>query len=195
MTVKIPPYPLETARLYLRPFHDDDLTDLYEYYRQPNVTRYLPWGTKNLLETRDAIQKKKQRTSLNEENTIYNLAVVLKENNKLIGDILLFLRSIESRQGELGYVFNPDFHGRGYATEAAELMLNMGFETFNFHRIYARCDPRNTGSYKLMERLGMRREAHLIHNEMFKGEWGDELVYAILEDEWRRRQELLSFGT
>jgi RimJ/RimL family protein N-acetyltransferase len=113
--------------------------------------------------------------------------VVLKESNKLIGDTLLFMRSVEFRQGELGYVFNPAFHGQGYATEAAEVMLNLGFETFHFHRIFARCDPRNTSSYKLMERLGMRREAHFVHNEMFKGEWGDELVYAILENEWRAK--------
>ena len=187
MTAKIPPYPIETARLCLRPFDDDDLTDLYEYYRQPDVTRYLPWGAKNLLETREALKNKKSRLSLDGENSVFNLAVVLKENNKVIGDILLFKRSVEFRQGELGYVFNPDFHGMGYATEGAEVMLKLGFETFNFHRIFARCDPRNTSSYKLMERLGMRREAHFIHNEIFKGEWGDELIYAILEDEWRAK--------
>jgi RimJ/RimL family protein N-acetyltransferase len=186
-TSNSPTYPLETDRLYLRPFDDADLTDLYEYYCQPDVTRYLPWGAKNLLETRDALNKKNGRTTLKGDNSIYNLAVILKETNKLIGDILLFLRSVEFRQGELGYVFNPEFHGRGYATEAAEVMLELGFETFNFHRIYARCDPRNISSYKLMERLGMRREAHFIHNEIFKGAWGDELIYAILENEWRAK--------
>jgi RimJ/RimL family protein N-acetyltransferase len=185
----IPPYPIETGRLYLRPFNDDDLDDLYEYYKQPNVTRYLPWGAKNLLETKDALNKKRVRINLNGDNSIYNLAVVLKESNKLIGDTLLFMRSVEFRQGELGYVFNPAFHGQGYATEAAEVMLNLGFETFHFHRIFARCDPRNTSSYKLMERLGMRREALFIHNEIFKGEWGDELIYAILENEWRAKSE------
>jgi RimJ/RimL family protein N-acetyltransferase len=187
ITDKNPTYPIETARLYLRPFNDDDLADLYEYYCLPDVTRYLPWGAKNLHETRDALNKKKRRTALKGDNSIYNLAVVHKETNKLIGDTLLFLRSVDFRQGELGYVFNPDYHGQGYATEAAELMLRLGFETFNFHRIFARCDPRNTGSYKLMERLGMRREAHFVHNEIFKGEWGDELVYAILENEWRAK--------
>ena len=193
-TEKTLTYPIETTRLYLRPFHDDDLTDLYEYYRQPNVTRYLPWGPKNLLETRDALTKKKERISLKTENSILNLAVVLKETSKLIGDVLLFQRSIEFRQGELGYVFNPAFHSKGYATEAAECMLYLGFETFNFHRIYARCDPRNTNSYKLMERLGMRREAHFIHNEIFKGEWGDELIYAILENEWRAKHGSKNFS-
>jgi RimJ/RimL family protein N-acetyltransferase len=113
------------------------------------------------------------------------LAVVLKDTGKLIGELLLFMRSVEHRQGEVGYVFNPNYHGRGYATEAVKVIMHIGFETFHFHRIYARCDPRNAASWKLMERLGMRREAHFIHNEIFKGEWGDELNYAILENEWR----------
>jgi len=187
MTNQLPTYPIETARLYLRPFNDGDLDDVYEYSSRPDVTRYLPWDVRSRQQTKEILSQKKNRTSLKAINDIYNLAVVLKETGKLIGDILLFLRSVEFRQGEVGYVFNPTYHGRGYATEAAKVMLQLGFETFNFHRIYARCDPRNTGSWKLMERLGMRREAHFIHNEIFKGEWGNELIYAILEHELRAK--------
>lgn len=189
MTQQPPTYPIETPRLYLRPFTEDDLDDIYEYTSREDVTRYLPWDVRTRQETQEVLRDKKQRTSLKALNDIYNLAVILKENGKVIGELLLFLRSIEWRQGEVGYVFNPNYHGRGYATEAAQVMLQLGFETFNFHRIYARCDPRNTSSWKLMERLGMRREAHFIHNEIFKGEWGDELIYAILEREWRAKNE------
>jgi RimJ/RimL family protein N-acetyltransferase len=189
MTQQLPTYPIETPRLYLRPFTDDDLDDLFEYTSREDVTRYLPWDVRTRQQTQEVLQDKKRRTSLKELNDTYNLAVILQENGKLIGELLLFLRSLESRQGELGYVFNPNFHGRGYATEAAQFVLQLGFETFNFHRIYARCDLRNTASWKLMERLGMRREAHFIHNEIFKGEWGDELNYAILEHEWRAKYE------
>jgi RimJ/RimL family protein N-acetyltransferase len=187
MPYDMPTYPIETERLYLRPFRDDDLSDLYEYTSRPDVTQYLPWDTRTLQETKDTLNQKKGRIALTDENSLYNLAVILQETNKLIGEVILFMRSVEFRQGELGYVFNPAHHGRGYATEAAQAMLRLGFETFNFHRIYARCDPRNTGSWKVMERLGMRKEAHLIHNEIFKGEWGDELIYAILENEWRAK--------
>lgn len=189
MKNQLPTYPIETPRLYLRPFTDDDLDDIFEYTSREDVTRYLPWDVRTRQQTQEVLRDKKQRTSLEALNDIYNLAVILKENGKLIGELLLFLRSVEFRQGELGYVFNPNYHGRGYATEAAQVMLQLGFETFNFHRIYARCDPRNIASWKLMERLGMRREAHFIHNEIFKGEWGDELNYAILEHEWSAKNE------
>jgi RimJ/RimL family protein N-acetyltransferase len=187
MTKKTPTYPIETERLYLRPFQDDDLAELHAFYSRPDVARYLYWEAKELEGTRESLILKKKRTQLGETDSAVILAVILKESNVLIGEVMIFLRSTENRQGEIGFVFNPAYHGRGYATEAANVALRLGFETAKLHRIYGRCDPRNTGSYKLMERLGMRREAHFIHNEIFKGEWGDELHYAMLENEWRAR--------
>jgi RimJ/RimL family protein N-acetyltransferase len=128
--------------------------------------------------------------SLRQDGACLVLAVVLPEANqvigKVIGDVSLTLHSQAHRQGEIGFVFHPDYKGQGYATEASQALLTFGFTTWNLHRIFGRCDARNTASYKLMERLGMRREAHFIHNEIFKGEWGDELVYAILQAEWQR---------
>jgi RimJ/RimL family protein N-acetyltransferase len=105
----------------------------------------------------------------------------------LVGHFSLFFASQGHRQGEIGFVMHPDQHGHGYATEGAELMLRLGFEELGLHRIVGRCDARNTGSGRLMERLGMRREAHLIENEFIKGEWTDEFVYAILDREWQVR--------
>lgn len=83
---------------------------------------------------------------------------------------------------------NPDYSGHGYATEAAQAMLALGFTELGLHRIYGRCDARNDASSKLMVRLDMRREAHFRHNEIFKGEWGDEFVYAMLQSEWQAQQ-------
>ena len=96
----------------------------------------------------------------------------------------LIWRSVEARQGELGWIFHPDHHGRGYATEAAAELLRLGFEDADLHRIYARCDARNDGSWRLMERLGMRREAHFREHALFKGGWDEEFYYAILRAEW-----------
>ncbi len=115
------------------------------------------------------------------------LAVVLETIQKVIGEVTLFWRSEKHRQGEIGFIFNPQFSGYGYATEASKVLLEIGFEKMKLHRMYGRCDARNVASYKLMERLNMRREAHLIHNERFKGEWGDELIYALLQTEWESR--------
>jgi RimJ/RimL family protein N-acetyltransferase len=95
--------------------------------------------------------------------------------------------SREHQQGEVGYVLHPDHQGHGFATEAATVMLRLGFEILGFHRIVGRLDARNEASARVLERLGMRREAHLRENEFIKGEWCDELVYAMLASEWRAR--------
>lgn len=178
-----------TDRLLLRPFEDADLNDIFEYHSLPEVVRYMYWEVRDLEQTREALEKKKTLTSLNAEGDALCLAVELKESHKVIGEVILFWRSQAHQQGEVGYVFHPGFGGKGYATEAARVMLTIGFKQIGFHRIYARCDPRNVPSWRLMERLGMRREAHLVHNEFFKGEWGDEFYYALLRDEWLKSSE------
>ena len=131
-------------------------------------------------------------TQLLRQEDRLQVAVALRDSNTVIGEVVLMYRSAEHQQCELGFAFNPAYQGQGYAKEAVEQVLAIGFREYHFHRIYGQCDVRNTASYKLLERLGMRREAHFIHNEIFKGEWGDELVYAILREEWLERvQEFL----
>ena len=106
----------------------------------------------------------------------------------MVGEAGLKLISRESRQGEIGFLFHPDYHGRGLATEAAESLLSLGFGTIGWHRIIGSCDARNHPSARLMERIGMRQEARFVHNQIVKGRWADELVYAILDHEWRARK-------
>lgn len=179
--------PIRTARLTLRFFQDDDLDALYAYHSRPEVARYLYWEAKTLEETRQDLQKKLTRTTLEEDGDALALGAVLVDEDVLIGEVVLVLHSRGHKQGEVGFAFNPDYHGRGYATEAVAAMIDLGFSEYDFHRIIGRCDALNTGSYRLMERLGMRREAHFVENEIFKGDWGDEFVYAILKREWRDR--------
>ena len=95
------------------------------------------------------------------------------------------MKSREHHQGEIGYVLHPDHQGNGYATEAAAVMLRLGFEELGLHRIVGRLDARNAASARVLERLGMRLEAHLRENEFVKGEWVSELIYAVLASEWR----------
>jgi len=90
------------------------------------------------------------------------------------------------RQGEVGFLFHPQQQGRGYATEAGEALLGLAFDTYALHRVVGRLEPRNVASARVLERLGMRRKAHLLENEWVKGEWQSELVYALLDREWRR---------
>jgi RimJ/RimL family protein N-acetyltransferase len=110
--------------------------------------------------------------------------VILRETGQHVGEVSLFVQNAAHRGGEIGFVFHPEFHGRGYAAEASAQLLRLGFEELGLHRVIGRCDARNTASAKVMERLGMRREAHFRQNELVKGEWTDELVYAMLADEW-----------
>jgi RimJ/RimL family protein N-acetyltransferase len=182
-----PVYPLETARLVLRPFSPGDLEELYAFHSLPEVARFLYWEPRDLGQVREALDAKLRQTVLEDEGQGLALAVVLREVGVLVGEVNLQWLSRRHRQGEIGFVFHPGYQGRGLATEAAEVMLRLGFEGLGLHRVIGRCDALNLASARLMERLGMRREAHLVHNEIFKGSWGDELVYAMLEDEWRAR--------
>lgn len=179
---------IDTERLRLRPYSLEDLDDLADMRRRPDVMRYLYQD----VQTRDEVvevlhQRATIQTALRQEGDALVLAVELTETSRVIGDVSMRWVSEEHRQGDIGFIFNPDYHGKGYAHEAARELLRLGFEEAGFHRIEGRCDARNDASARLMERLGMRREAHLVENEWFKGEWGSELVYAILDREWRER--------
>jgi RimJ/RimL family protein N-acetyltransferase len=89
--------------------------------------------------------------------------------------------------GEVGYIVHPDHQGRGYATEVAERLLGIGFEVLGLHRIIGRLEARNRASARVLEKLGMRREAHFVENEWVKGEWQSEVMFAILDREWAAR--------
>jgi RimJ/RimL family protein N-acetyltransferase len=182
-----PDYPLETARLQLRPFSPGDLEELYAFHSLPEVARFLYWEPRDLEQAREALDAKLRQTVLEDEGQGLALAVVLREVGVVVGEVSLQWLSRRHRQGEIGFVFHPGYQGRGLATEAAKVVLRLGFEGLGLHRVIGRCDALNLPSARLMERLGMRREAHFVHNEIFKGSWGDELVYAMLEDEWRAR--------
>lgn len=180
---------IETARLILRPFNADDFDDLYAFQSRPDVARYLTWEARNRAQVRRALEEQCAETTLDAEGQWLTFAVVWREANRVVGETGLKWLSREHRQGETGFVFNPDYHGRGLATEAAEAMLALGFGSLGWHRIIGSCDPRNRASARLMERIGMRKEAHFAHSLFLKGEWVDELVFAILDKEWRARAQ------
>ncbi|WP_434450860.1 GNAT family N-acetyltransferase [Lentzea sp. E54] len=183
-----PAYPLKTDRLLLRPFQLEDLDDFHAYRSRADVNRYLYTETATRDECAELLAKLVNDHELTSDGQRLSLAVHLPEAGKVIGGVVLKWLSEKDRQGEIGYTLNPGFEGHGYATEAARAMLKLGFEDLGLHRIIAQCDPRNEPSWRLMERLGMRREAHFRQNEIFKGEWGDLFVYAMLEDEYERAQ-------
>lgn len=176
---------LTTERLILRPFRAGDIDDALDYMRLPEVARYLYWSARDRGQVVAALAAKTGDAAHLAEGQTLTLAVQWRQTGRVVGEVQITVLSYRHRQGEVGYVFNPAVSGRGLATEAAREMLRFGFSELRLHRIIGRCDVRNTASARLLERLGMRREAHLVQNEIFKGEWGDEYVYALLEDEWR----------
>src|SRR3984957_18467921 len=105
---------------------------------------------------------------------------VLRETGELVADISLWLLSEGHEHGGLGFVAHPAHQRKGYATEASRRMLEFAFTTMRLHRVIGRLEARNIASARVMEKLGMRREAHFIENEWVKGEWQSEFVYALL---------------
>jgi len=181
-----PDFPIETERLLIRPLQPDDVEALHAYQSLPEVCRYIPYEPR----TREQIAERladpeRSRSTLEEPGQAMDLAVVRKDTGRMIGDVLLFWHSAEHRSGEVGYAFHPDAAGQGFATEAAAAMLQLGFEALSLHRICGRIDARNEPSAAVLRRLGMRQEAVLVENEWFKGEWSTEVVFAILDREWR----------
>jgi RimJ/RimL family protein N-acetyltransferase len=156
-----PEFPIETERLLLRPYQDGDFEALHAIESRADVNRYLYSEARGTDEVRGILRRKLDETGL------------------------LHWASREHGLGEIGFVLHPDHHGHGYATEATRPLLEFGFATVGLHRIIGRLEARNVASARVLEKLGMRREALLIENEWVKGEWQSELDYAILDREWR----------
>jgi len=182
-----PAYPVRGERLLLRPLAVSDADALLVYRSRDDVCRYVPFEPMSRDDILERIAGQWARTELTDEGQALTLGAQVGETGELAGDVMLFWHSREHAGGELGYVFNPALGGRGYATEAANLMLQLGFEELGLHRIVARIDERNEASVRLARRLGMRQEARLVSNELFKGEWSNELDFAMLADEWYAR--------
>jgi RimJ/RimL family protein N-acetyltransferase len=179
-----PDYPIITARLRLRPLSTADVEALVAYRSLEDVCRFVPFEPMSAGIVRNRLKEDWSRRTIVAEGESLTLGVELSQPRQLIGDVVLFFRSAEHRGGEIGWVFHPGFSGCGYATEAAHALLHLGFDHLGLHRVVARVDVRNEASLRLAARLGMRREAHLISNEWFKGEWSDEIDFALLEHEW-----------
>jgi RimJ/RimL family protein N-acetyltransferase len=176
--------PILTERLVLRPFEGHDFDRLFDLQSRPEVTRYLYWDPRSQVEVQESLAKKMASTHIGADADVLSVAVADRADGLLIGDLTLMYISTAHRHGEIGYVFHPDVHGRGLATEATRALVNLAFTDLELHRVSARLDARNHRSAALLQRLGLRREAHLRENEWVKGEWTDEVIYAVLADEW-----------
>lgn len=177
--------PIETERLLMRPFEESDFDSVFAIQSSPEVTRYLYWGPRTSAEVREALATKIAAREIRAEGQPLFLAGTLKTTGELVADVVLNVVSDEHRVGEIGYSVPPIHQGHGYATEATAPLLRIAFEELGLHRVVASLEARNAASARVLEKLGMRREAHLLENEFVRGEWQSELIYAILDREWR----------
>lgn len=172
-----------TDRLVLRCIKPLDARSIYEYRSRPEVGKYQTWKPKELKEVEDFINEKIAKIP-NIADTWYQLGIIIKETDEFIGDIGVHFCDEDNLQVEIGYTLSEKYQGKGYATEAIREVIGYLFNNLNKHRITASVDPRNTKSIALLERIGMRKEAHFKKSFWFNNEWADDVIYAILKEEW-----------
>lgn len=173
---------METDRLYLREFQEDDWGAVHKYASLEQVSRNQPWGPNTIEETK-AFVEEALADSKKTPRTRYIFAIVLKEHQELIGAVEINIRSTANKSGEIGYIVNPDYWGKGVATEAASMMIDFGFNELVLHRIYATCAPENEGSQKVLEKLGMRFEGRMRDHILLKEGCRDSNLFSILAED------------
>ena len=182
---------LETERLVVRRYEERDVSDILEYSRHEKSDehrrRNVDWE-----QTEESVRQWwAPMATMRPEEAIHWLSLVieLKADRCVIGNIGFNAKRIgESVQGQIGWTLGRTYEGNGYATEAAIALLDYLFRTVGFHRVYSMTSPDNRKSWRLMERLGMRREAHFVKNCFHDSGWTDEYLYAILAEEWVARR-------
>ena len=179
---------LETKRLLIRPFKDSDLEPLFAYRNDPEAAKYQGWDIPyprekaiNWVTNPDVIVP-------TEPGGRFKAALELESTGEMIGDVDFMLTEHDVLQAHVGYSLARAYWHQGYATEAVQRLLAYLFDELNLHRITAETDVLNEPSWRLLERLGFRREAHLVENVWFKGAYESEYHYAMLKREWEARK-------
>jgi RimJ/RimL family protein N-acetyltransferase len=174
---------LRTDRLILRAIDKKDAKAIFKYRSDEITNQYQGWIPKKLEDVYDFINK--TANEINVVNTWFQLVIISKETEELIGDIGIHFLDIENKQVEIGCSLEKGQQGKGYAIEALNQVMEFLFNQLDKHRIIASIDPNNIPSVRLMERLGFRKEAHFKESISINGQWVDDIVYAILKKEWK----------
>ncbi len=173
---------INTSRLEIRQFQPEDGESLFEYLSNPDVYRFEPGEPVTLEKAQELALERSKGTDF--------WAVILNGTQVIVGH--LYFGQIEPKAfltWELGYIFNPAYHNKGYATESAAALIRYGFAHFGIHRIIAHCHPENIVSWRVMEKIGMRKEGSFRKNAFFRVSmdgaplWVDSFEYAILKED------------
>jgi RimJ/RimL family protein N-acetyltransferase len=175
---------IETERTLIRKFRETDIPDIIELSKKADfwLERNIGWEPTE-KDIKDYFAKQRDIYPKMQPEWV-DLAVELKSTGRVIGFVGIGVKDPVNRQAIIGWLLGTKYQGRGLATEAVRALITYGFDEMSLHRIYARTGLKNTRSWKLMERLGMRREAHFKKSHTVSEEWDDEVIYAVLEEEW-----------
>ncbi|MCY1661966.1 GNAT family N-acetyltransferase [Chryseobacterium sp. SL1] len=175
---------LETERLLIRDLTLDDKQAVFNYRSDAEANKFQGWIPETLEDVEQFIERNNKE--FNQPESWYQVLITEKDSKAVIGDIGIHFFGSENLQAELGITLNKDFQGRGFASEALKGVINFLFGDLKKHRIMASIDPENIDSLKLMERIGFRKEGHFVKSLFWKNNWTDDVIYALLREEWSK---------
>ena len=184
---------IETPRLSLRCLATTDAQRIFEYRSHPDVRRFQSWGSDSVAAIQSFLQAQAEADP-GSPGSWYQLGIFLPEKEMLIGDCGFRILDTDSRQSEIGITLAHEFQGQGYATEALYALIDYLLFALGKHRVFGSVDPRNHRCIRLLQRVGMRKEAHFVQSLWFRGEWVDDLIFAVLASEWKVRRSTPGFG-
>lgn len=176
--------PLQTERLLLREMEPADWSGVLRYCGDPEVARFQPWDPADEAGHRayfEAVLADRQHAP----RRAYRLAIEHCRDRLMIGTYELIIQP--PWEAEVGYFLERAAWGYGYATEAAQAVVDAAFTELGLHRVWATCAPENVASARVLEKIGMRREGHLRRHFRLREGWRDSYLYAVLDEEWNSR--------
>ena len=176
---------LHSKHLILRNFRDEDVDSYLVYRNDPEVAKYQDWDIPYSRTQAERFVKSVKDMNAPTQGDWLQIAIALKETDKLIGDIGCFIKNEDARQAVIGYRLASSHWRKGYTFEAVRCWLAYLFEDMDIHRVTADCDTENVASFRLLEKLEFRREAHFVESYPAKGIYTSEYHYGLLQREWR----------
>ncbi|KQT23302.1 GNAT family acetyltransferase [Chryseobacterium sp. Leaf405] len=180
---------LETERLLLRDITIDDKQAIFDYRSDVETNKFQSWIPETLEDVESFIQRNNKE--FNQPESWYQVLITNRQTKAVIGDIGIHFFGIENLQVELGITLNKNFHGKGFASEALNRVVDFLFNDLKKHRIMTSIDPDNVDSMNLMERIGFRKEGHFVKSLFWKNNWVDDVIYALLQEDWVKNKRFM----
>lgn len=176
---------IESNRLILQPVEKENAASIFSYRSDAETNKYQGFQPKSVAEVEAFIAKVSKEFNI--PGTWFQMLIIQKESREVMGDVGIHF--MDEHQVELGCTLSKKYHGNGFASEAMTQVINLLFAKFQKHRIVASVDPENFSSIALMNRLGFRQEAHFKQSIEMNGLWHDDMVFAMLREEWNQNQK------